>query len=128
MPAPSSDAFETLKAKLNEAAQHIEAQEHSIRELQVQLASDYEIRFTKAKAEFQLAQTELDQKVLAAQAEAFNLQAELEQLKEKAREDDERETRAEDRLSEVLRPNFTPRNSEDSDSSIELLFTRFVRR
>ncbi len=78
------DAFETLRTKLNEAAQHIESQEAAIRELEVQLSSDFELRLMKADAQHQLAQAEAEQKLSMTTAEAQNLQAELVTIKEKA--------------------------------------------
>ncbi len=78
------DAFESLRTKLNEAAQHIEAQEVAIRELEVQLSSDFELRLMKTSAEHQLLQAEAEQKLQAANTEAQNLQAELTTIKEKA--------------------------------------------
>lgn len=78
------DAFESLKAKLNEAASHIESQEIAIRELEIQLSSDFELQLQKAAAEHQLNQAELELKVQSANAENQALQNELATLKEKA--------------------------------------------
>lgn len=78
------DAFESLKAKLNVAAQHIEAQETAIREFEIQLNSDFELRMKQASAQHQLEQAEAEQKIQAATLATRNLEAELATLKEKA--------------------------------------------
>lgn len=107
------DAFDNLKNKLAEAAQHIEMQETAIRDLEAQLTSDFETRLMRANAENQVAKAELEQMLQMAQKDIQSLQNELVALQEKAgrlQNISEKCTEAENRLV------YFERRSEELES------------